>query len=191
MRLRDRSDNIHVLLDAPTGVVADALASLRAARGRLNDQSLSAEGVRPLFTGLRRVYRRGRAGYRRAYEDPSAENLHAWRKRVKDLRYGAELLRDTDPKTLKAARREALRLSELLGDDHDLAVLAETARDCPSILGAIARRHARLQHEALTLGKKLYAPAPRRFARRALRRARKHDASGHRRRASGAAESSG
>jgi CHAD domain-containing protein len=190
-RLRDRSDNVHVLLDSPTGAVADVLVSLRAARVRLRDEPLAADGLRPLLKGLRGVYRRGRACYRSAREDPSTENLHAWRKRAKDLRYGAELLREADPKRLRPIRREARTLSELLGHDHDLAVLAESAGDCQSILTAIAGRRSRLHREALTLGKQLYAASPRRFARRAQRRARKHDASGYRGRTSSPASSTG
>jgi CHAD domain-containing protein len=146
---------------------------LRATQERLHEHPF-APGLdtTPLLAGLRRIYRQGRAGHRRVLDAPTTENLHAWRKRVKDLRYGSELLGDADAKRLRQVRRRARTLSELLGDDHDLAVLAEMAGDCPSILAAIENDRARLQSKARKLGKKLYARPPRRFVRRAQRRAR-------------------
>ena len=71
---------------------------------------------------------RTRAAGRRsqiADRDPTAENLHEWRKRVKDLWYQQRLLQQAWPAVLKAEAAEAKALSKLLGDDHDLAVLAE------------------------------------------------------------------
>jgi hypothetical protein len=79
--------------------------------------------------------------------------MHQWRKRVKDLRYAAEMLDRRDPdggeglgrsKRGKRRRKQAERgkdvgyirrlarqadeLGELLGEEHDLAVLAERVR---------------------------------------------------------------
>jgi CHAD domain-containing protein len=56
---------------------------------------------------------------------PTVENFHEWRKRVKYYRYQLKLLRDFWKPVMEALRREAVKLSDDLGDDHDLAVLVE------------------------------------------------------------------
>src|SRR5271163_1342934 len=68
---------------------------------------------------LRRVYRQGQARMRRvARGKGGAHASHEWRKRVKDLRYAAEILR------LRPLAHRADELGEVLGEEHDLAVLA-------------------------------------------------------------------
>ena len=69
---------------------------------------------------------------------------------------------------LKAQGKAAHELSDLLGDDHDLAVLAERIRggtfvDDAAILDLVARRRATLQDEALRLARRLYAEPPKAY----------------------------
>ncbi len=74
----------------------------------------------------------------------------------------------------KLARR-ADALGELLGQEHDLALLAERVRaHAPlkrrkrarrALLRTIARRRARLREQALRNGARLYARKPKRFTR--------------------------
>ncbi len=56
-------------------------------------------------------------------KNPNAETLHEWRKRVKDLWHVLELLRNVRPAFFEPRTVQAHELSDLLGDDHDLAVL--------------------------------------------------------------------
>jgi CHAD domain-containing protein len=135
------------------------------------------EAVEP---GLRRIYRRGRRTFRAARKDPTAETLHEWRKRVKDLWYAAQILRPASPRRMKALASTAHDVSNLLGEDHDLAVLAAEARrgraelgDEATLIGLeglIERRRAALQRRALTAGADLYARKPRQFVGRIERR---------------------
>ncbi len=107
-------------------------------------------GIEVLEPGLRRVYRQGRSRYRRAARGKGDRGraLHEWRKRVKDLRYAAEMLERRDPagghgparrrgrrrgrraaeraaaKRIRKLARSADVLGEALGEEHDLAVLA-------------------------------------------------------------------
>ena len=48
---------------------------------------------------------------------------------MKDLWYQERLLEDTWPGVMKAQAKEAKKLSKLLGEDHDLAVLADHTDD--------------------------------------------------------------
>ena len=121
--------------------------------------------------GLRRSYKRGRRDYRAALEEPSAEHLHEWRKRVKDLWYHLDILRDTWKPVMKALAEEAHELSDRLGDDHDLAVLLAWAEEHESyaaeaLRAPVERRRAELQADAFTIGARLYADKPGRFVRR-------------------------
>jgi hypothetical protein len=75
---------------------------------------------------------------------------------------------------MKKLARRAHALSDLLGDDHDLAVLRAAARERNATLapgelamleGLIARRRGRLQRKALSRGRRVYARKPRKLAR--------------------------
>jgi CHAD domain-containing protein len=144
---------------------------------RLHIPTLSLTAERPHRTDrLRRAERQ---------VDPTtpggARALHEWRKRVKDLRYAAEML---DRPSLA---RRADSLGETLGEDHDLAVLAQRIRTDARqakgsqrvgrrtrklLLGLIAKRRRKLQRRALRAGRRLYADSPKKFLRQAKRRAR-------------------
>lgn len=98
------------------------------------------------------------------------------RKRAKDLWYELRLLSGSWPVPLKATVDEAHRLSELLGDHHDLAVLREDLRErnlgaeeTQALSAAIDRHQAELAAGAISLGRRLYAERPQDFERR-LRR---------------------
>jgi CHAD domain-containing protein len=109
-----------------------------------------------------------------AREKPTVENLHEWRKRVKDLWYHLRLLKCVSPGIVGGQADEADKLSDLLGDDHDLAVLRETLRtgagelavDVDAVIALIDHRREQLQAQALRIGERLYAESPKAFARR-------------------------
>jgi CHAD domain-containing protein len=117
---------------------------------------------------LKRTYARGREAFARADRKPTATNLHEWRKRVKDLWYQERLLQGSWPNVMKAQAKEAKKLSKLLGEDHDLAVLAEHVDD-PQLLELIEQRRAELLERSRDLGRRIYAERPKAFARRARR----------------------
>jgi CHAD domain-containing protein len=78
--------------DALRGAV---LADLCAIRGRVEAWELrerTGDPTRLLTPGIERLYREGRRRMRRARRRGGLEAMHAWRKRVKALRYAAETL---------------------------------------------------------------------------------------------------
>ncbi len=121
-----------------------------------------------LTAALKRTYARGRAAFTLADREPTGEHMHEWRKAVKDLWYQQQLLEDSWPGVMKAQAKEAKKLSKLLGDDHDLTVLAEHVED-PELHELIDRRRAELLEEARALGRRIYAERPKAFARRSRR----------------------
>ena len=137
---------------------------------------LDADGFDAMKPGLRRIYRRGRKRMRTARREPTTENLHEARKRVKDLWHATQIVRPAAPKKLKRLSRRFHDLADLLGDDHDLAVLREYVERHPqafdddasrrALLAVLDRRREALQRDALKLGKRLYAQPPKRFVGR-------------------------
>jgi CHAD domain-containing protein len=149
-------------------------AELRDAVLRIDEWPLERDGWRAVADGLSREYVRGRRAYTRARARPTDENLHAWRKRAKDLWYHLRWLGPISPRTMRGHAEDAHRLADLLGDDHDLAVLRSTLielagripQDLDPVLGLLEHRRAQLQTEAMFLGERLYAEKPKAFVHR-------------------------
>lgn len=125
---------------------------------------------------VKRAYRRGRRAMKAAAADPSEGNFHEWRKRAKDLWYQLRLLGPTWSELLGPVAEEAHRLTDLLGDHHDLAVLRADLRErrlgeeeTRALEAAIDARQAELAEAAFDRGRRLYAERPKAYARR-LRR---------------------
>jgi CHAD domain-containing protein len=126
--------------------------------------------------GVQRVYRQARRAFAEAAAEPTVEKLHGWRKQVKYFRYQMEILRAVRPEIMEPLARQADRLGELLGDDHDLAVLRQMLTQAPEHFGGaeelglvfalIVRRRKELEEEANLLGRRLFQDSPKDFARR-------------------------
>jgi hypothetical protein len=165
---REATERLH----SETGreALEEVNADLERARDRLATWSLDRDDYGAVQPGLQRIYRRGRRAFAAASDEPTVENFHEWRKRVKDLWHANQVLRKR-----KRARR-LHHLSNLLGDDHDLAVLREKAlashrcfeprETLTTLKGLIDRRRSELESEALELGARLYRRKPRAYARR-------------------------
>jgi CHAD domain-containing protein len=81
------------------------------------------EGWEALAPGFTREYRRGREAFHALGEAPTVDDLHEWRKRVKDLWYHQRLLRRLWPEGQRPMVDAADELADALGDDHDLGLL--------------------------------------------------------------------
>jgi CHAD domain-containing protein len=155
----------------------EVVDELRAARLRIDEWRFRSAGWSAVSGGLIRNYGRGRQAFAAARSEPTAENLHAWRKRAKDLWYHLRVLQPIAAHTLRGQAQEAHRLSDLLGDDHDLAVLSDSLEhmrneikaDVDAVIGLIQHRRAQLQSEAFFVGQRLYAESPNAFRQRMRR----------------------
>jgi CHAD domain-containing protein len=153
---------------------AQAVAELRASRERIAGWKLQRGGWAGLEPGLRRSYRRGRTAFAVARREPTDVRLHDWRKRVKDLWYDLRLLEEVGGPSVHGQAKDAHALADLLGDDHDLAVLRErlvgisggVAADVDAVLGLLDHRRSQLQAQAVALGERVYAERPKAFVAR-------------------------
>jgi CHAD domain-containing protein len=139
----------------------------------LAEASDNFDGDALLSRAIRRAYKRGLAARARAEETQTTPDLHEWRKRVKDLWHLMRLARKRLPRRGGKLIPEFERLSDLLGLDHDHAVLAEKLAVQPTAdpalmaqLSLIAQRRRALEAEAFKLGAELYRKRPRAFRQR-------------------------
>ena len=177
-----------------------ATNELRAFRARAGAWQLAERpGLGPVDSGLRRIYRDGRRRHRRAARGKGGrmQAMHQWRKRVKDLRYAAEVLERrelggrgsrsasararAEAKWLRRLAARADELGELIGEEHDLAVLGQWLKAEGRSAGVrrptrrrlqrlISKRRAELRRRALRDGRRLYRRSPGDFMAR-IRRA--------------------
>ncbi|MFO7777257.1 MAG: CHAD domain-containing protein [Nitriliruptoraceae bacterium] len=149
---------------------------LLAARERVGAWELEGEGFEVFAGGVAKTYGRARARLADAYTDGTSEAFHLWRKRAKYHRYHLRLLHEAWPALVKAQRQQVHELTDLLGDDHDLAVLRRDLVDEPerfggerlaaALCGLLDRRRAELQAAARLVGQRCFAEEPERFVDR-------------------------
>jgi CHAD domain-containing protein len=171
----DRDRLTKELKDDESGTRQWAAEELRAGRTIAGEWPIDADGWELIEPGLRRSYRRGRNRFNEVREDPSPTAVHEWRKRVKDLWYHLRVVRDAWPEVIGELSDQTHKLADLLGDHHDLTVLAEevasrrdllTASDRRRVQSLIKRRQKELLVPALRLGTRIYADKPKHFTRR-------------------------
>ncbi|MBO6718753.1 MAG: CHAD domain-containing protein [Rhizobiaceae bacterium] len=179
-RLVARRDTNRTLPGAPGADIELRLIRFReemvAARKRVDRWRLSSKGFKALAGGLEKTYRRGRSAMRTVRDDPSPDNIHEWRKRVKYHCYHTRLLAPVWPPVMEVWIGETRRLSELLGDHNDLSVFAAALTEDFSLAGnpeiqeALLRRARTRQDallgEALGAGARLFADRPEALGRR-------------------------
>ncbi|MGB8166350.1 MAG: CHAD domain-containing protein [Chthoniobacteraceae bacterium] len=149
---------------SPVQATITALRSVGARLPGLKPDS----GWSVLRRGLKFTYRRARKAHADAHAERTTAAIHLWRRRSKDFGYQMELLRKIDPAAMKRRIRTANEVTDLLGSDHDLAVLDQTlaaAHDLPSELreklaARIARRRKKLQRRAFEDGSELFFEKP-------------------------------
>lgn len=153
------------------GVAAKvAILEDRIAHWHVGDTWDSAE------PNLEQTYERGLQAFKNVYRHPSDEGFHEWRKAVKDLWYHLRILNPLWPEVMDALAGQASRLADLLGNEHDLAVLSQTlaaepeafggVREVDTVVGLIENRREEIRIEARLLGLRLYTDKPKRFVER-------------------------
>jgi CYTH domain-containing protein/CHAD domain-containing protein len=131
-------------------------------------------GWKLVAPGLDTAYGEGREAFAALGDAPGFDAVHDLRKRGKDLWYQVRLLRGAWEPVLEATAEEIHDFTDLLGDHHDLAVLAEDLAERPEVDAAhretlkklIEARQDELLGEARALGDRVYAEKPKAFGRR-------------------------
>jgi CHAD domain-containing protein len=151
-------------------------AGLVTARKTIKYWPLEADGFQAIEPGMEKTFRDGRKALRQARKTGSREDFHEWRKRVKDLWYQIRLLEKVWGEVMKAYERSLKELEDALGEDLNLAILAERAQSMATDNGnrlkmgpvtkVIEASRKELRERALEIGERVYAEKPRDFVRR-------------------------
>jgi CHAD domain-containing protein len=171
---RDREAAANAARDEPA--VEEAISLIEAGLRGIEGWELEGDSWQMVDAAVVRTYRRSRRTLKAAEKDRGEAEFHEWRKRAKDLWYELRLFSAAWSGPLEATADEAHKLSDLLGDHHDLAVLREDLHErnlgegeTVALEAAISRRQEELAAEAFPLGRRLYAERPKDFSHR-LRR---------------------
>jgi CHAD domain-containing protein len=157
-------------------ILAQFRSRLAEVRQRAESWALTAEGCEALLPGFRKTYRSAQKRMRAAHDRGGPQRFHEWRKANKYHGFHVDLLKRTAPEVLAGPLEAADRLSTLLGQHHDLAVLLDTTDRMPQKFGdatalsflreAVGKRRGEIEVEAFELGRQVFAERPRAIERR-------------------------
>lgn len=169
----------NALLDDAAGLsrrldeVRDRLAS---AGERVADWSIDQRGFGAIEGGLKKTYARANKCLAKASKKGTGEAFHEWRKRVKYHWYHLRMLTKVSEPMIDTRADEAHRLSQLLGDEHDLFVFENLLeansnefgddQNVATTLALTCQRRQSLQADSVTLGTRLFAESADDFAKR-------------------------
>jgi CHAD domain-containing protein len=160
-------------------VLDDAASALAKAGKAVKTWPLETDGYAAVEPGFEQIYRAGRKELKRVHKEPSADNFHRLRKRVKDHWYHVRLLNDIWSDAMTGYENSMKSLEDKLGMDHNLNVLAERVKTEPDFFGTtgqidtlrelIDRYRKDLHEEAEAIGLRIYGEKPRDVERRLAR----------------------
>jgi CHAD domain-containing protein len=175
-RLEERRGEAGTQLGAGLGALP--VEQLREARDAMHVLAVDQLAVDDLLDGLTETYRRGRKLYRDAFKpDADDECVHDLRKQVQQHWRHLQLFANVWPKGLRPHIALARELSETLGKDHDMAVLAgfvrqieagsdQETRRFNAYADVCVREQQTLRRHAGLLARRLYAEKPKSLRRR-------------------------
>ena len=142
-RLAVAQNGVHPAEEDP-GRTAAALAGLRATQTRFDKLKIEPANFSTLRHGMERTYGHARRAMNAAYKTGECEAFHELRKYIQQHWRHAQLLERAWPELMQAHAAAARELSQILGDDHDLAVLAGFLERAPKgEIGKMEARHIR------------------------------------------------
>lgn len=146
---------------------SDAMRGLVALRPAMATLAVYPDAFQSVAKGLRQSYRSGRKAFAHAFANGSDEDFHEWRKTLQHHWRHMQLLTPCWPSELSARVEASRTLSQVLGDDHDIALVRQlvsaptmvfaSPEDTKAFLKRCRTRHKALRREAQTRGARLFA----------------------------------
>ena len=162
--------------DGPTAeqpAPADLVGRLVELKASIEDLSIDADGHRLPTAGLAESMAELRKGFTQAYESRDGEAFHEWRKTVQLHWRHMQLVVNAWPELCRARIEEARAISQLIGDDRDLALLLAHIGQHPlpkamqaEVAELVGVRQAALRLEARARGDRLLCEGTSGFCRR-------------------------
>jgi CHAD domain-containing protein len=171
-RLREHLD--HTASPEIEDIRSKVLSSLGRAKRRFGQIKVQNNGFDAVEAGLHATYRKGRRALAQAQMEPDDEAFHDLRKSVQQHWRQMLLVSRAWPEMCRARASAARDVAQILGEEHDHAVLAAfadahrnngLADDELDIIHQDCRtRQLELRSLALPMAKRLFADGPKRFA---------------------------
>jgi len=171
-RVADRLDDEAAAAHRQHLPLAEVKRRLEAIAHAVSGFSTGFDGVALIDGAIKRAYRKGRRAMKRADRSRGTDDLHGWRKRARHLWHLLRMGRDLIPRRASRFTASLDQLIEILGLDHDHALLAERLALAPHDpglqrqLALIADRRRGMEADAFTLGADLYDRKATAFAHR-------------------------
>ncbi len=172
--LRERRRSAEKSLEGT--MAADAMRGLFALRPAITGLAVYPDDFSPVERGLRDSYRSGRKAFARAFASGGDEAFHDWRKTLQRHWRHMQLLAPCWRSELSARAELARNLSQILGDDHDIAQLVRLVsaptmafanpEETASFIKRCRKRQKALRRDAQSRGARLFVEKPKPFASR-------------------------
>lgn len=132
--LARRADQSTRSLSGDSPPVQRALELLNEGADAVDGWALDDSGWDAVSGGLARTYRQGLTALGEVDEQPTPDRFHELRKRAKYTWYHLQLI-DSAPPMLDSTAARFHRMSDALGDAHDLAVMRDVFLEDPEAFG--------------------------------------------------------
>lgn len=140
---------------------------LESTRKRLPDWPWPEDSADDWSRGCQTTFEKGRSRFQNLLGHPSTFNVHELRKRCKDLRYQLEFLALLKQNSSRPRIRLLHKLTDVLGEHHDLAILRETlvnldcekrtGRELAALEESLEGQQRNLFRAGIELGNRIFA----------------------------------
>lgn len=167
---------IRIAKSKKSALINSLSTDLLLARSRVFDWPLSGDNFKLVKKNLLQIYEQGQNSMFAVFSEAVKENVHEWRKRVKDLWYSIRIFSNLWPEIMNPLVILLGKLSDTLGDANDLFLLKEKITSNQSkfkdeqhtreLINFIDKRIIDLLRDARTIGRKVYSEDPKYFVGR-------------------------
>jgi len=165
--LIEKHKTIRIAKSKKSALINSLSTDLLLARSRVFDWPLSGDDFIIIKKDLKRIYEQGQKYMYAVFSEAIKDNVHEWRKRVKDLWYAMRILSNLWPEIMSPLVILLGKLSDELGDANDLFLLKEKIisnqtkfkddQHARELINFIDRRIIDLLREARSIGRKVYS----------------------------------
>ncbi len=174
--LVEKHKNISASKHKKSEVINSISTDLLLARSRVFDWPISGDNFKIIKKNLQRIYKQGQREMYAVFNEAIKENVHEWRKRVKNLWYSMRILSNLWPEIMSPLVFLLGKLSDNLGDTNDMFLLKERIianqskfkddQHTRELINFIDRRIIDLLRDARSIGRKVYSEDSKYFVGR-------------------------